>query len=239
MKTMKILTLLLIVTVTFNAQFVFASGTGSSRQTRDVKGFHGVSVANGIDLYLTQKNTEEVVVEASDEYIDKIITTVEGGILKIYVKDRSFINFSWNHESKKVYVSFKELSKLYASSGSDVVSQALLKLGELDMDASSGADIELELEAKNVTAESSSGSDISLKGKTDDFHVSASSGSDVDAGSFESRKCNASASSGSDVKVYVTEELSANASSGGDIYYSGNPKTKDINESSGGDVHGR
>lgn len=239
MKAMKILTLLLIVTVTFNAQFVFASGTGSSRQTRDVKGFHGVSVANGIDLYLTQKNTEEVVVEASDEYIDKIITTVEGGILKIYVKDRSFINFSWNHESKKVYVSFKELNKLYASSGSDVVSQALLKLGELDMDASSGADIELELEAKNVTAESSSGSDISLKGKTDDFHVSASSGSDVDAGSFESRKCNASASSGSDVKVYVTEELSANASSGGDIYYSGNPKTKDINESSGGDVHGR
>jgi len=39
--------------------------------------------------------------------------------------------------------------------------------------------------------------------------------------------------------VNVSEELYANASSGGDVKYSGNPKKKDIHESSGGDVYGQ
>jgi hypothetical protein len=99
--------------------------------------------------------------------------------------------------------------------------------------------VKLELEANEVVVESSSGSDIFLKGKVSVLEAHASSGSDIDASELQSRKCNASVSSGSDIKVYVTEELDANASSGGDITYSGNPKAKDINESSGGDVHGK
>jgi hypothetical protein len=71
------------------------------------------------------------------------------------------------------------------------------------------------------------------------MQVSASTGSDIDASGLETKKCNASTSSGSDIRINVTEELDANASTGGDISYSGNPAQKNINESSGGDVHKR
>ncbi len=237
MKPITILSMILFCgTFTFSAQ---ASQSGSNRQTRQVSGFHGISVTSGIDLYLTQKNTEEVVVEAESEDLDKIITRVEGGILKIYIREKSWFNLNWNKDPRKVYVSFKLLDKLDASAGSDVISQDLLKLEKLNLDASSGSDVKLELEASNIVVESSSGSDIFLKGKASVLQANASSGSDINANELQAKKCTASVSSGSDVRVNVTEELNADASSGGDITYSGNPKTKDINESSGGDVHGR
>ena len=231
---MKLFTILLFVAVG-----IHATGANGSRQTRQIAGFHGISVTSGIDLYLTQKNVEEVAVEAESEDLNKIITEVEGGILKIYIKEKSWFNMNWNSKPRKAYVSFKTLEKLEASAGSDVVSEGRLKLEKLNLDASSGSDVKLELDVNDLSVGSSSGSDISLKGTANDMEANASSGSDIDASELQAKNCNASVSSGSDLKVNVTEKLDASASSGGDISYSGNPKSKDINESSGGDVHGR
>lgn len=235
MKTIAILSFLFVVATTG----LYASGSGSNRQTRPVKGFHGISVSTGIDLYLTQKNVEEVVVEADSDNLDKIITEVEGGILKIYIKEKSFLNFNLKQSTRKVYVSFREIDQLFASAGSDVVSESPVKLDRLSLDASSGSDVRLELEASEINVESSSASDVTLKGKTNVFRANASSGSDITASDLYAQKCFATSSSGSDIRVYASDELTANASSGSDITYLGNPAKKDINESSGGDVHGK
>jgi hypothetical protein len=216
-----------------------AKASDNGRQTRQISGFHGVSVSSGIDLFLTQKNIEEVQVEADLEDLKKIITEVESGILKIYIREKSWFNMNWNNAHRKVYVSFKTMDKLMASAGSDVVSQGTLKLEDLDLDVSSGSNVKLELEANKISAETSSGSDLSLAGKANSIQVNASSGSDINATELYAKKCIASASSGSDISVNVTEQLDASASSGADISYSGNPKTKDINESSGGNVHSK
>ena len=239
MKTVKFFTLILFAAALFQATSLQAAQSGGNRQTRQISGFHGISVSSGIDLYLAQKNTEEVVVEANSDDLDKIITKVEAGILKIYVKEKSWLNMNWDKNPRKVYVSFKTLDKLDASAGSDVNADGVLKLDNLDLDASSGSDVRLELEANELSAESSSGSDITLKGNANVMQTSASSGSDINASELHAKKCTASVSSGADIRVYVINELDANASSGGDITYYGNPKTKDINESSGGDVSGR
>jgi len=239
MKTIKLFALLLTVGVIFQSTALLAARANDGRQTRQVSGFHGISVSSGIDLFLTQKNVEEVVVEATSDDMEKIITKVEDGILKIYMKDKSWPLLNWKNVSRKVYVSFKNLDKLHASAGSDVNSQSVLKLEKLDLDASSGSDVKLEIEANELHVGSSSGSDVSLSGKVAVAEVSASSGSDISAGDLEIKKCSVHASSGSDIKIRVTEELNADASSGSDINYSGNPKVKNIRESSGGDVNGR
>ncbi|MDP2337867.1 MAG: head GIN domain-containing protein [Bacteroidota bacterium] len=234
MKTIKLFTFLL-----FLAAFIQVSGADAGRQTRQITGFHGISVSSGIDLYLTQKNVEEVAVEAGPDDLDKIVTKVEGGILKIYIKEKSWFNLNWNIKARKVYVSFTNLDKLEASAGSDVVSENFLKLDKLNLDASSGSDVKLELDVNELSVGSSSGSHISLKGKVTVLQADASSGSNISAGELQAKKCTASASSGSDIRIFVSDELDASASSGGDITYSGNPAKKDINESSGGDVHGK
>jgi len=239
MRTIKLIALLLAVGAIFQSVALQAARSIDGRQARQLSGFHGISVSSGIDLYLTQKNVEEVFVEAKSDDYDKIITKVEDGILKIYIKDKSWPHMGWNMNPRKVYVSFKILDKLEASAGSDVNSQSVLKLDKLDLNVSSGSDVKLELDASQLRVDSSSGSDVSLSGKAAVAEVSASSGSDISAGDLETKKCTASVSSGSDISIRVTEELDANASSGGDISYSGNPKVKNIRKSSGGDVNGR
>lgn len=239
MKTIQLFSLALLSFSLLLSEGVNASQMGVSKQNRTVSEFHGISVTSGIDLYLTQDNVQKVRVEADEDDMKNLVTEVEGGILKIYMKEKSWFNLGWSHTARKVYVSFKTLDKLEASAGSDVISQSVLKLSELELDASSGSDIKLELNADKISAESSSGSDIKLTGKAGYFHANASSGSDIDAIDFQTKRCDANVSSGSDIRVNVTDQLDANASSGGDIAYTGNPVRKNINESSGGDVHGR
>ena len=239
MKTIKLFTLLLFTAVTFCGTSLQAAQVIDGRQTRQVSGFHGISVSSGIDLQLTQKNVEEVQVEADSEDQDKIITKVEDGILKIYIREKSWPRLNWNNKQRKVFVSFKTLDQLKVSAGSDVNSHSVLKLDKLNLDVSSGSDVKLELDAQELSVESSSGSNVSLNGTAAVIHVAASSGSDINAGELESKKCTAHVSSGSNIKVNVNGELDANASSGGDITYSGNPKTKNVRESSGGEVSER
>jgi hypothetical protein len=239
MKAIKLFSIILFSALMSLSSFVQAAQSGNNKQTRTVSEFHGISVSTGVDLYLTQKSIQEVRVEADEDDLKNLVTEVEGGILKIYMKSQSWFNLNWKNQSIKVYVSFKTLDKLQASSGSDIASESVLNLEKLDLDASSGSDVKLELNASEVKAEASGGSDISMKGKAGSFEVSASSGSDIIAGDFQTKKCNASVSSGSDMKINVTEELKAHASSGGDISYSGNPAKKEVKESSGGSVHSK
>ena len=222
--------------------FVFTLLTASSTafaektETRNVgKSFNGIDVSSGIDLYIRMGDTEEVKIVADDDIIEKIITEVEGGVLKIYVKQNNWFNWSGN-EKRKAYVTVKELKKVHASAGSDVKSENTLKGDDLEVSASSGSDLTLDVFYKNLKVDTSSGSDANLSGKVKYLTASSSSGSDLDARNLESVICKVSVSSGSDATVNVSEELEASASSGGDIDYYGNPSVKNIDESSGGDV---
>jgi len=234
MKTLRKLSIVLIAIVLgANIQaFAFSS---EKTEIRNLKDFHAIQVSSGIDLYLRMGETEEVKVVADSDIIDKVITEVKDGTLKIYMKQNN--NWNWGTtKARKVYVSVKELERLDASSGSDVKSENILTGESLEVKASSGSDVNLDIHIKNFSLDTSSGSDAQLSGKTKNFEASASSGSDIKAQDLESVICKVSVSSGSDATVNVSDELYANASSGGDVRYYGNPQVKDINESSGGDV---
>lgn len=228
----KILFSLFVLTLLTASSAAFAEKT----ETRNVgKNFNGIDVSSGIDLFIRLGDTEEVKIVADDDIIDKIITEVEGGVLKIYVKQNNWFNWSGN-EKRKAYVTIKELKQVHASAGSDVKSENTLKGDDLEVSASSGSDLTLDVIYKNLKVDTSSGSDAKLSGKVKYLTASSSSGSDLDAGNLESVICKVNVSSGSDATVNVSEELDASASSGGDIDYYGNPSVKNIDESSGGDV---
>ena len=239
MKTLRLVALLLLANLLFVNASVQAASVLKGKQTRQVTGFHGISVSSGIHLQLTQENVEKVVVEAESDDMDKIITKVEDGILKIYIKDKSWSGFNWKNRTLKVYVSFKEMDQLHASAGSGVDAESLLKLGRFALHVSSGANVNLDLEAADMDVSASSGCGIDLKGKAKEIKADASSGSHINASGLECKKCTANASSGAGIKVNVTEDLDANASSGGNISYSGNPSSKNIHKSSGGGVNAR
>ena len=65
----------------------------------------------------------------------------------------------------------------------------------------------------------------------------ASSGADIKLTAITADSLALEASSGADISARLSEQVRARASSGGDIEIQGNPQQRDIDTSSGGDVH--
>ena len=60
------------------------NGENLVRQERSVSGFNALEISGAIEVNLTQGNKESLVIEADSDYIDKIVTEVQGKTLKIY-----------------------------------------------------------------------------------------------------------------------------------------------------------
>ena len=193
--------------------------------------FHEIEVSRGMDVYLTQSDTPMLKVQTDENLHNLIITEIENGVLKIYTSE----NIS-TAEAKKVMVNVNQLKRISSTSGSDVYSTNTIFADDIALSTTSGADLELALEATSTTLSSTSGSDLNVTGKTVNLKASATSGSDIRASQFQSETCEANATSGADIELHVSKKLTAKANSGGDIRYVGNPELLEKNGVTSGSV---
>ena len=206
-------------------------------ETRDVKGFHGIKVATGIQLYLTQGTTEAVAVSAANiEDRDRIKTEVRNGVLKIYY-DYNFWRLLKSHNRKlKAYVSIVDIDMLDLSSGAYVKVDGALKSNQLNFDASSGAVFKGQVDVGDLDVDQSSGSVVTMTGVVGKLRVDGSSGSVFHGYELQVENCFADVSSGAGAQVTIKKELSAEASSGGYVSYKGEGVIRNLRTSSGGSV---
>lgn len=195
-------------------------------QKREVSGvFHSIRVSDGINLYLSQSDTEGVVVSATEvQYRDKIKTVVEDGVLNIDYGNVT--GWNWNTRQLKVYVAVKSIKVIRATGGSDVFVQGVLAGEELSMKFSGGSDFKGAVAVTNLTVEQSGGSDVRIKGKAVNVKVEASGGSDFKGYDLLADYAIIQASGGSDADITVTKEIAADATGGSDINYKGKPVIK-------------
>ncbi|GAB2560886.1 head GIN domain-containing protein [Spirosoma aerophilum] len=206
------------------------------KKDRTVSGFTGVSVSSGIDLYLAQGNSERLTLEVKGLDEDQVVSRVKNGVLELYI-DRK--GLGWNigkSNSVKAYLTFKQLNNLQAGGGSDVFGQGTLTFDDLNLEASGGSDVKLDLKANELNVSASGGADAILQGSARTLNASGSGGSDLDARRLTVQICNANSSGGSDVYVNASKELTMKASGGSDIYYSGSAKVLSSSKSGGSDI---
>ncbi len=192
--------------------------------------FTMVYASEGLDVFVTQGDEFSINVEADENIIDLIGTDIRDGRLKIHAIENI------GRATKSIYVSLPEVEALETSSGADLIAQTTIRADKIELEASSGSDLEVEVDARTVVAETSSGADIKVSGRTDMLQADASSGSDIKARGLLAKKCTADASSGADISVNVSESLIADASSGADISYTGDA-TVQKKKSVSGSVH--
>ena len=196
-------------------------GTGNvSTENRNIDGpFTAIKVSHGLDLYVTQGETNTLTVEADQNLHELIFTEVENGTLRIYA-DKNI----GNADSKKIRLSFKDISSIKATSGSDVYSVNTITTNHLELTTTSGSDMDLEVHVETLECKSTSGSDLVLRGTANTLTAQATSGSDMDAQNLKTNASHVKATSGAGIKVNSNKELYAKATSGGDITYYGNPE---------------
>ncbi|WP_410220052.1 head GIN domain-containing protein [Pedobacter sp.] len=218
--------------------FTIASGLGFAQDSRNVnaKNFNNISVSSGIDLFLTQGNTENVTIKGREEIIKDVIIEQNG--TQLTIKYKRGVNWSSLFRNSKinVYITYKKLNTISASGGSDVKTENTLNTDILSITASGGSDISLSVKCKDLSISASGGSDIDLEGNAENMQLNASGGSDVDAFNLKANYAKVSASGGSDINVNVEKGLEANATSGSDVKYRGNASLKKTSNSKSSDV---
>ena len=233
----KIFILLTVLTAGFQLQ-AQKEFNDQNAELRNVKGFHAIKISDAIDLYLSQSNEEVVAVSASEtKYRDRIKTTVENGVLKIWFDQEGW---SWwknsGNKKMKAYVSFKTLDKLHASGASDVRVTGVIKSDDLDLNLSGASDFKGSVDVNILTIDQSGASDIDITGKAVNLKAEASGASDLKGYNLETENCTAHASGASDIQITVNKELNAHASGASGIYYKGTAVIKELHSSGASSV---
>lgn len=193
--------------------------------------FSSIKATEGLDVYLTQSDSESITVKADSNLHELIITEVEDGVLKIHTKENI-----GRASSKRVNISFKDIASITSTSGSDVYSTNTIHTERLDLKSTSGSDMKLDVNTSVLHCKSTSGSDLKVSGKTTKLVAEATSGSDIKAADLKAESSEVKATSGADITVNTSKELTARATSGGDVKYYGNPEKVDKSDSSSGSI---
>lgn len=207
-------------------------------EKRSVSSFHGINVATGIKLILTEGSTEEVAVSAGEiQYRDKILTKVENGILKIYYENKlGAVNTGKEKKQLKAYVSYKALDELTVNTGAQVELEGVLKSTSLKMKANAGGTIKGEVEVQTLDVSQNTGAVVSLSGEAGKLSFDGDLGAVFKGSELKTTACSVSVSTGAGAYVTVGKELYAKANTGGFIKYSGGADVREIKTGTGGSV---
>jgi hypothetical protein len=232
----KILTLLFVATLFSSCAVDMFNRVNGNRnvvtEDRSTKeDFTKIKVSTGLDLYISQGSKNQITVEADENLQEIILTEVNDGILKIYSKKNI-----WKAKARKVYVTIKNLEAITATSGSDVYTNEALEVNNLNINATSGADIHVSVDANTIETTATSGSNIEVSGASNNHISKATSGASIDAYQLQSKNVTVKVTSGANINVYASESIDAKATSGGDIDFKGSPKKVNKKTSSGGSV---
>lgn len=211
------------------------------KSVRNVEKFDGIEVSTGVSVKFTQAANQSVVVNVEQDKQKYIITEVENGVLKVFIRNNGVKNL--NIRNLTVNVSSPKMNRIVTKSGAIFEAVNTITDRALAVEASSGSRIDgdfkissasavqsesgstvrMALQTGTLALDASSGAFVRLTGTADNVSYSISSGASCDAVNFAVKKVTVSASSGSSVKLNVSEALTAQVSSAASVQYKGNP----------------
>lgn len=221
----------------------------SSTNSRTLEEFDKIKVQDGINLVLEFGNTEAIRVEGNGVSDADIEASVFLDKLTIERAGRTNADVT-------VYVTYKNLKKVIAESGSTVKSSGLIDMSnefeieardastvtlelnadEIEVDVTGNSRVELNAQASEVEATVSSSSTIVLTGSSQELEVKANSSGEFMGYDFNSQEAELAASNGASIRANVSKKMDAEADNGGKITYMGNPTKTKSQPSNGGIV---
>lgn len=207
------------------------------KEERRVGDFDSIDVRDYVNLFLTQDSVNKVVVEAGQNIISGITTEVISR--QLYIDNTLKCNWLRSYSKPiNVYISVKNLQKIYYLSSGNITSTNILKSGLLKLDIWGGCgSIDLDINVYQGSFILHLGTvDITLHG-----NCSICSIYQGDFGIFQCKDMktgyNYVTNKGSnDCYVNVTQYLNATIASIGNIYYTGDPDSVTIKINGAGQV---
>ncbi len=217
---------------------VIATASPAETRTFELSGFDGVSVADGIHLFVTTGEPTVVVAESDDaRQLKRLELDVRRGTLRAQMDDRRFSLIRSKGWKVTVRVTMPSLVHAETSSGAELVAD-MMGGSSLELESSSGSTIRIgTIDDGGITADASSGADIRVSGGTcKSLSAEVSSGSSMEMEKLRCENVEINASSGANASVHADKLIDADASSGASIRVFGARENIEIETSGGGDI---
>jgi len=206
-------------------------------EDRHLSGFSSVNVSGSFDVVITQGSTESVKVQAPSDVISRIITEVEGGVLKIYTKNDN--DWHWSdggHKKIMIYVSIKEVNGVALSGSGDVSFREGLRGNSFKLKLTGSGDVSGKLLVKNLDVTLAGSGDIKISGSADNSNISVAGSGDYTARDLTTNTASVRIAGSGDARINVSQKLDASIVGSGDVYYTGSVKSVSSSKIGSGDV---
>jgi hypothetical protein len=178
---------------------IVGSGRIATRQ-QEFEPFSGIHLTGIGSVYITQDTTQTVLLEADDNIIDRVTTTVDDHVLTIGLQSGSYTGVTIN-----VYVSMKSV-ELLELSGSG-------KFTVID-----------PLQTNTLICRIQGAGSMTLRGSADELLIQIQGVGDVHSFDLEASRCTVVLSGTGSAEVTATQRLDATISGVGSVVYDGNPQ---------------
>ena len=222
MKKLLIAILLLASASIYAQPWKTVRGDGNlKKETRQVTAFTSLSVHGSVDVQIAYGNSNSVQVEADDNLLQYIETTVENG--KLDIKPKNNINIK-SSSKMTVYVSMTKINSLEESGSGNIYGDGEFQSdGKTKMSVSGSGNIKLSSgDFDDLSLNVSGSGRIDLKsGKAKDLNVSISGSGNIDCSDVLSENVVAKVSGSGNVKVNASKSIDASISGSGNLFYGG------------------
>jgi hypothetical protein len=231
---------LLVLAIVCGTGYTFAKSNPVATdkiEDRHLSGFHAVSLAGSFDVYITQGTTESVKVEAPDDLIDRIITEVDGGVLKIHEKEKNWHwNDSWGHKKIAIYVVAKDLNAIGVAGSGDIYFKEGITTNSLKLNVTGSGDMLGKVNVKTLESSISGSGDMKLSGRADNSTVTVVGSGDFTAPNMATVNTTVRVTGSGDARVNASDKIEASVAGSGDVHYTGGAKSVSSSKSGSGEV---
>lgn len=215
----------------------FKSTGEITTEIRPLTPFRAIEVNDNVDVYIMQDSILEARVEAGDNLIGKIKTEVVNGILKI--SNENDCNWVRSLKNKfKVYISTPDLTELTCYGTGTILSSNTITVDTLLIDLwETYSNISLSINTQYVHAKNHTGpGDIHLLGSSDFVYAYSTGNGFIYCDGLITRKTWVIHGGTGEIYVNAQDTLRAEINYIGNIYYSGQPSTIDLNDNGDGNL---
>ncbi|MEO3407193.1 head GIN domain-containing protein [Mucilaginibacter sp. CAU 1740] len=207
-------------------------------QDRHLSGFSAIDLAGSFDVYYTQGANESVKVEAPSDVIDKIITEVDGGVLKIYSKKgTNWDSWSWGKNRKMiVHVVSKDMTSINVAGSGDVYFREGISTNSLKLKVVGSGDMLGKVTVKNLESSISGSGDMKLSGRADNSRVTVVGSGDFTARELITVNTQVSIAGSGDATINASNKIDASVSGSGDVHYTGGARNISSSKAGSGDI---
>jgi Protein of unknown function (DUF2807). len=187
-------------------------------ENRDVTGFTGVESYGSFDVHVGSGN-HALKMEGEDNILAHIDTYVEGDILKIKTKKGFWLD---PDRDVKIYVTAPSYTRVYSNGSGNIIGESKITgTGKLELGVNGSADINLEVDAPEVTTDINGSGNAKLKGQTKIFKSQVMGSGDVRALDLLAEETSVKIMGSGNADVYSSVKLNVNVAGSGDVRYKG------------------